>query len=348
MTSRLCWLLIAVSLSVFGLGCLPELEDPPLTATGEAPAQWELTGSGTTAASGTVPMPTTCSGEFKGVLQDPAIDLSPPPCVVIGNVVVSSQPSAKLKALLSQVQSIQGTLEIHGDVALTTVLPKLTALIGLTVSGGGKGKVWAIPNQLKGLNSVSVLNTEFIRVEGGAGLLAMAQVAISQNLSLIAISALADTKTLGGVNISVNPMLVNLSIAPQVTELHTLDIHDNLQLKNVEPFNVLTQVSGSVIVDNCASLPHVYFLSELKSAQSLTLMRLNLSQIDLPKLKQVGNLSVSHVDQLASLKGLTTQVSQSVRMCVAKLTCTAWSAWLQQYAPGLSPLPCMGSAKCQP
>jgi hypothetical protein len=332
-------------------GCLPELEDPPLTATGEAPPEWTVSGSGNTSSlgggSGGTANASTCSSTYSGNIQEPPIDLDPPPCVIQGDVTLYAAPSAKLQALLAQVNRIDGTLSIRGDVVLETALPKLTSVSSLKVYQGGLSKKLSIPKSWTQLGALQVFDTELSAVEGGANLAALGSLSITFNKKLISINLLAKAKTVGSVKIASNAMLKNLTLAPQATSAGAIDIVDNLQLSDIAPMDALSQ-APSVLVDNCPMLNNVLFLPALASSGSLTLSRLPGKQVQLPALKQVGALSLNGLTALQALEPIgPLQVSQSVRICVPMVLCALREAWLQKHAPGLSPQTCTQSNVCK-
>lgn len=330
-------------------GCLPELEDPPLTATGEAPAAWTLSGSGNSAVGGGAGSPSTngnCVSTYTGNLSEPAIDLSPPPCIVKGDVTLYVAPSAKLKTLLSQVKQIEGTLSINADVAPEAALPQLTAVTKLQVYKGGLSKTLTIPQSWKSLGTLEVVQTELAAVQGGLGLQGLTDVSISWNKKLITVNLLGNGATLGSAVVAQNSMLKNLVLGTQCKSVGQLELTDNTQLANWEPMAALTQAK-TVRVFNSPMLQNI----RLPALQSVTSLELNIvggKLIELPALTTVGALNLNDVAQLQALEAIgPMQVSQSVRLCVQQVPCVLREAWLQKHAPGLTPQTCTTALVCK-
>ncbi|MBI5608606.1 MAG: hypothetical protein HY902_06970 [Deltaproteobacteria bacterium] len=338
----LLWL-SAVSLTL--VACLPQYEDPPLTATGEAgEAVKSSSSSSSTTGGGTTETTTgTCSGVVTGNLSETSTMPNPPPCTVNGTVTVSKVPSAKFKAVLVQIKSISA-LNLSADVDFTSTFPKLATVATFQVNGGGAGKTMTLPNTLKTIQTLSVSGTQLLQFNGNGSVVGMQSFVVDNNPQLKAVSGFPSAKNLGSLYLDHCPEITSFTGFHGIFQLTDLHIDHVGKLSNLGAFTALTNITTALQIGSTA-LTQLNQFQQLQTVPTLTLYQMPaMASPQFPNLTTVSTLNLVDMPQVSSMNGFDkAQVSKQATICVSSVPCTELNNWLAKHVQG-QVMQCTGPA----
>lgn len=334
MISRpLTWIALATALCAAS-GCLPEFDEPPLTATGEAPASESPSTS--SSATGAAPAASSCTGVFSGNLPAGANFAGQTPCTINGNVDMSSLTAAE-RQQVTGVKNIQGTLFISAPVHISQ-LPALTSVYALTASGYSSPTL-DFPSRIAVQHSITISGGQLNSIKGFGGVKSLAATLTIQSLgsleSIDAFHALGSVKT-----ISVNE-LSELKIFKGFTVLTTASIVDiaNCQALTALPtFGKLTNVAA-LQIGYMGAMSALASFPVLTSVNSLNVNNLDaVASVSFPALKTVTSFHVSGMAKLADLEGFGPELKivSSVLVCNILMKGADREVWKAKHAPTLN------------
>lgn len=350
-------LMAILVVSLASLGCLPQYEDPPLTATGEAPENWSASSSKTTTTGGDADVKSTtdtstgtsgstCSGTFNGTLTESSVQPTKPPCVVAGTVSVGKVPGTKFRATLAGIQEI-GILGLNADVDLSTFFPKLTKVGNLQISGGGSGQSMQIPYWLTSLGKLSVSNTALVSFNGNNAVTSAETIGVSGNNFLTTFNGFPNMTVLTDLVVTNNPALTDLNGFMSIQSLHQLEMDLGPKLTGLGSFSSLKAVTFDFTISG-SQLQVVGQFPQLSTVASWSMGGMpEVTALNFPPLTTVKSFAMGNMAKLASLDGLgAVTLTGTPMICLANMPCAALDAWVAQHAPGKTNSGC-GATTCK-
>ncbi len=338
-------------------GCLPHLEDPPLTATGEAPANWSASSSKSTTTGGEADVKSTtdtssatsaatCTGTYNGTLTEASTQPTKPPCVVTGTVSVTKVPGTKFRATLAGIQEI-GILGLNADVDMSSYFPKLTKVGSLQVSGGGSGQSMQIPYWLTSLGKLSVFNTALVSFNGNTAVVSAETIALSGNNFLTTFNGFPNLTVLTDLQVANNPVLTDFNGFMSVQSLHQLSLDLGPKLTGLGSFSALKTVTFDLTITG-SQMQVVGQFPQLTTVASWSMGAMpEVTALNFPSLTSVKSMAMGNMAKLANLDGLgSVAVSGTPMICLAAMPCAALDAWVAQHAPGKTNSGC-GATTCK-
>lgn len=334
------------------VACLPEIEDPPISATGEAPVGWtpataQSATGGTTAATGTS---TTCSGVYFGNV--PPIAGAPfvgTPCEVNGQLT----PGAMTAAQIAQVAKVTkaGSLQIlaQDQWAKVAALKSVSTL----VLAGFVGQVAVGPATLDVTNAINI-SGQMTGVGGFGGVKNLPGGLVIQSVpKLTAVTGFEGLQSVGAVNISGSAVLKTINAFGALKTAQSLYFADfkTTTVGNTTTGIAFTPLKISTVNDvkfyNCQGLGTLNVLQTVGAMQSLELSNLDTGTLQFTALSQLALLKLSGLPNLHSLDGLGSnlQVTGSLSLCDLGVTPEQRESWRAVHAPGLAIPKCATGCK---
>ncbi len=343
-------------------GCLPLVEDPPLTATGEAPVGWApgkispVGGGADATSSGKVTTATVCSGVYSGNLPPSTPSgLTTSPCTVTGVVHVASLSPAHL-GQLAKTTSI-GSLSI-GSQGDFSKLPALRTVATLTAIGVADA-VFAAPATLDVTHSISISGT-MTSIAGFVGVKNLAGTLQLVNLPKVkTISGFNNLGTVASMTISGSPALAQISGFESLTVAQNLAFADFKMITTgtstsgiaFKPLNIVT--IGLLTLSNCQGWGTINVFQKATKIQKLQMTAMQgTSNLIFNNLTQVESLFLTEIQDLHSLDGLgaNLQVTSGVVLCDIGMSAAEREAWRLKHAPNLQfalcATGCKGEGSC--
>lgn len=330
---RSAWL-AGVCCSALLAGCLPELDEPPLTATGEAPEDEAPSGTG---PGGTgAPAATTCTGVYQGNLPGGTKFAGQIPCTINGSVDMGAL-TADERQQITGVKNIQGTLYIATPAHITQ-LPALTSVYALTVNSFS-GPTLDFPSRITVQHTVTISGGSITALKGFGGVKTLAAALTLQSLgnlqSIDAFPALEAVKTL---TVNDLPALTSFKAFAALKSANVLNINNCQALAALPTFGKLAS-AASLQLGYMASMTTLASFPVLVSANSLSLTSLDgVSTVAFPVLASVSSFNVSGMAKLAELEGFGAQlkITGSIQVCNILMKGADREVWKQKHAPGLN------------
>lgn len=322
--------------------CLPHVEDPPLTATGEAPAGWSAgtpsnspLGDAGSAAASSKP-PTTCSGSWAGF--DPS-KAAQRPCQ-ISQLDMSSVAPANYPTL-SLVTTVD-FLSITSNAQLAA-LPKLTSVQTLGVYGFSE-KALNFPNSVHVNGSIQITGLMesiggFAATTGNSG--STLQITNCPNLKTI--GAFGSLKYLSSLTITGCPNIQSLGSFQGLQNLNTL-VLTGLTVPNIIMPQWNMTAIGNVQLAGWQNISSALLLAKIQGAQSISIQNCSgLQEIALTSLNTVPILTLTDLPKFAGLGSMApnVQVGNSLTFCnLPQLKGADMEAWRLQHAANVQFKPC--------
>lgn len=318
--------------------CLPHVEDPPLTETGEAPGGWSASTPGKAATGGSIPGPATCSGELNG---SPTESIATWPCKIHGGVDMSTL-SATAKQHLSRVSTVDGQLLLYSQ-ADVVAFASLTSVGSLAITQVADAQL-SVPGSWKVLNSIAVFGCSGLQTLTGF------DNAQSGPLTSLNFSDCPKLKTISGFSGLKNTKLLSMASMPALTTVSgfgALSFASQINLTNLPALTsfslpaltqVGTQLTASQVGCQTIALPALTQLDGLTVSFAQ-----NLTTLTLTSLQKAKYLLLNNVTNLKSLGGLpNVQISNSISLCNSGVPCADRAAFVKAHGPTVTSETCQG------
>ena len=316
------------------VGCLPELDEPALTATGEAPVG-DPAAAATASATG-APKATTCTGVYFGNLPGGALFAGQAPCTINGSVEIATMSIAE-RQQLSGVKNIQGTLYLSAPDQIAQ-LPALTSVYVLTLNNYN-APILDFPTRVAVQHSIIVSGGQVGQIKGFGGIKTLAGILSLEGMdkleSIDAFHALASVKTLSINNL---PELKTLKSFEALTAATSVSIGHCQALTTLPSFGKLPTVA-LLQLSYLNGLTTVASFPALTTASSLQFSNLNgVTTVSFPALTSVNTFQVSSMAKLSDLEGFGPKLNvvSTVSVCDILMKGTDREVWKQKHAPGMN------------
>lgn len=321
----------AIAAVVAVVGCLPEFDEPPLSATGEALEVESSSSSGSTTAAAT-----SCDGVYSGGLPAGAKFAGQTPCTINGNVDMGSLSPTE-RQQITGVKNIQGTLSISAAEHIAQ-LPALTSVYALSVKSFNSPTL-DLPSRIAVQHTITISDGQVTAIKGFGGVKTLAAALTIQSLgnlaSIDAFHALTSLKTLTVDQLSELKTFKAFTVLASATSLQFTNCQSLVAL----PVFAKLTTTANLQVSTMGSLTTLASFPVLTNANSLNISGMDkVPTVAFPMLKSVTNFNVSEMAKLAELEGFGAQlqISSSVQVCNILMKGADREVWKSKHAPGLN------------
>ncbi|MBM4342124.1 MAG: hypothetical protein FJ100_01960 [Deltaproteobacteria bacterium] len=335
---RLQRLGMAAALVAGCAACLPRLEDPPLTVSGEAPVGWSPgkpsavgggdAGAGADASAAVAP--TKCSGTMGTVPtpQQPTLR----PCAVV-NVVTAGLTAQQLTTLSLTTSIANLTVSKSSDFS---ALKSLVQVETLTLANWNEATAH-IPDTVNVTASVSV-SGQMTSLTGGGGIKTLnGTLSVYPAPKLKTLLAFQNLYAADLVTIRGCPLLADMNTFKQLQNLNAFKLMD-VNVPSIKQPTLNVAKLASIELANNPNLPGFFLFNTLNQVGTLVIQgNGTLSQFWFKQLQSIDTLHVAGNPNVASLDdlGQFVQVKQQLTVCDTALSGSKLEAWRQAHAPNL-------------
>lgn len=318
--------------------CLPRVEDPPLTVTGEAPVGWSpakpgsLAGdAGVGADAGTTTAPTgKCAGNAPDLATAAKNKMYPCSITNLDLTLPTAGPNMSFGALVTGA----GNFKVSNAYQLA-YFKQLKQIGNFHAENFNDDKLF-LPDPVVVSESITIYGKmQYINGFLGVGQLS-SSLLIANCSNLTQVSGFTNLIKAASIEIRGAPKLTSLAAFSKLNQIQSFAISD-VQAANVAlPVLPATYVNH-IDIKNFAGISQIQMFINVTLVGNLTVQQMpTLFRVDMPKLGKISVLNLIDVGKMVNLDGFgPVQVSGGLTVCGSGVPGATLEAWRQQHAPNL-------------
>lgn len=339
MTTRLKnnWL-SAMPVAILALllaACLPEYEEPPLTATGEGGESLTGSASGSSSSSGSSGAAPSCSGSASGSIPGNNSIAGQIPCTLQGAIDARNlTPSQRTQ--VAGIKVLKGTLTVSTPAQLD-YFKALTSVDNLYFADFN-GPSLELPARINVTTEILIHGGNTQIIKGFAGVISLSgQLNIESVNGLASIDAFAALVKAGSLRMDKLPELATIKGFGNLSQLGSLQL-THLQKMTKLPVLPKIKTLSSLMVGYNPELTALSGLPALTNATTAQFSSLDkVTTVSFPALMTVAVLAIDGMALLNDLEGFGAQlvVSSQLKICNILMKADQREVWRKQHAPNL-------------